>query len=128
MTNAVVPPKAQVSSIVKTILQKTLQNQANWTILDKTDQSCQLILDRTRIKLEFESPTVEPDRVMLTIYPNQQEKSCEIVFVVVQEGEPEWDMYFKLYSAACNVAYKWNELLNDLSADVNKSGSIGHQV
>ena len=52
MTNAVVPPKAQVSSIVKTILQKTLQNQANWTILDKTDQSCQLILDRTRIKLE----------------------------------------------------------------------------
>jgi hypothetical protein len=115
--------------ILEGLLEKTRANQVNWrlpTMLESDDwqdaTSFILRLPESSVFVEFKSPLVDPDRYVIEFY---NKNDVIVKKLIIEEGDPSWELAQSLYGEAGRVAVGWDQVLVDIEKAVGSPGQIG---
>ena len=119
-------PNEKYREIASQLLAKSRANEVNWQAgSSKPSPSYDVRLPESVIRVAQISPSTEPDYVRVSLCkPNGQ----PVDHWIVEEGDPDWELAYSLYTEAHRCVTGWDRVLTDVEKSLTEEGVIGLPV
>lgn len=119
-------PTEKLRALARRLDEKTAHNEVRWQYDEVVDRACAVVFRNSLIRLLYESPSTEPDRVRMKFEKLDNDYGPTPVDEwVVEEGDSDWPLASGLYDKASRTVYGWDKLLAEVEEEVNSDGPIG---
>lgn len=108
--------------IAQRLLTKTSAGDVLWKVMGPDRKSFVVNFEKSRVRLAFESPRAEPDKITLSVLDDSDQPVDDWL---VYEGEDDWKLLHGLFLKASISATGWDKVVEDVENNLQREGQVG---